>query len=48
MMTRGMEGNLDPIDPRNMHVPECVTTPVLTAADVSAFIDPALLNQEQS
>ena len=47
-MTRGMEGNLDPTDPRNVPVPESVPAPVLTATDVSALIAQALLNQEQS
>ena len=47
-MTRGMEGNLDPTDPRNVPVPESVPAPPLTAADVSALIAQALLNQEQS
>ena len=46
MMTRGMEGNLDPTDPRNVPVPEIVSASVLTAADVSALIAQALLNQE--
>ena len=44
-MTRGMEGNLDPTDPRNIPLPESEPAPVLTAADVSALIAQALLNQ---